>query len=171
MKYAGIALCGKTKCGKDSTMNALRELDSRFARLSFADRLKDICTYATGLDFQNPVIREEHRELLKLVGTAFREYNQDFWVNFAMSKLHLYQLNIPVVTDCRYLNEATTLHEAGFLLVRLEVKPETIVARGGKISSHASETELDELNLWDKVFQSEEFTPEQIAKLIYREFK
>lgn len=114
-------------------------------------------------------VREEYRWLLKDYGTLMRKFDQDIWVKRAMSRMPLFHLNLPVVTDVRYENEARITKENGFLLVRLDVEPETIVARGGSVSDHASETELDSYPDFVLRYQSEMFTPEEIARLIIDE--
>ncbi|MET9617128.1 hypothetical protein [Kitasatospora indigofera] len=166
MTYPNIALVGRAQSGKDTFA---AQLISKFAytRVAFADPLKAAALAADPIVSAEPghfgylssrlsdVVRlhgwekaktavPEVRRTLQRFGQSIREVDPDFWANLAMDRLETAQTwNLPVVvTDCRYLNEATALRARGFRFVRV-IRPGLEDRAGGAASVHISETELD----------------------------
>lgn len=156
-----IALMGRARSGKDTVARYLTEHHG-YKRVAFADPLKETALKAnpwitdpdTGdrfrLAFLVAAFGWEHvkdnypeaRRFLQDLGTAVRDVmGRDTWLNRGLVTAGTHQLaGDPVVfTDVRYLNEATALRHAGYLMVRIE-RPGATSAAG----SHASETELDD---------------------------
>lgn len=151
-----IALIGKARSGKDTVARRLIQRHA-YTRVAFADPLKGMALRidpnistasqpvrlstlieATGWELAKDFYPETRRFLQRL-GASIRDVDPDFWVNIAMNKVDVADTwNLPVViTDVRYENEAVTLRDRGFTLVRV-VRPEI-----ESTDTHASETELD----------------------------
>jgi hypothetical protein len=82
----------------------------------------------------------EVRRLLQHTGQTVRGMDPGFWVRAAMATINVTWSPV-VVSDVRYPNEADTLREHGFRIVRI-VRPGTAPLPGGA-SAHDSETALD----------------------------
>lgn len=152
-----VALIGRARAGKDSVAGVLTS-EYSYRRAAFADPLKDLALSAdpvitdpdTGEGFRLAylvdafgwdVVKDEYpsaRRFLQTLGAGVRSLDPEFWLRLA---LHHVVTNREtgyrtVVTDCRYLNEATALRHLGFTVVRV-VRPDQDTS-----DSHPSETEL-----------------------------
>jgi phosphomevalonate kinase len=79
-------------------------------------------------------------------GATRREQDLEWWLKQLPLKPGA------IVTDCRYENERAFLKERGFLMVRIEVRPDVLRARGYNCPvNHPSECELDNRGDWDVV--------------------
>lgn len=159
MTMRDIALIGHMRAGKDSVAAVLTQ-EFGYQRLSFADRLK---AAALEIDLRiqtDPLVNPGQVEMLSAVvrrngwdgvktlpavrcflqnlGHAMRQVDEDIWIRPVLDQIDAnWDAGVPtVVSDCRYRNEAETLRDNGFTLVRI-VRPGT----GG--DEHVSETELD----------------------------
>jgi hypothetical protein len=155
---ADIALIGRARSGKDTV--AARLVAQGYTRVAFADPLKaallDMNPYVpTGYgvtvrlqaliaDVGWDRAKEDYREVRRLLqhtGQTIRELDPGFWVRTAMGTINVTWSPI-VVSDVRYPNEADTLREHGFRIVRI-VRPDAAPLPGGA-SAHDSETALDD---------------------------
>lgn len=154
-----LGISGKMRSGKDTFAQRLIT-EHGFVRLAFADALKKLA-----LDI-NPIITEgglgfirledvvesmgwedaksvpEVRRILQEVGTGVRDLNEDFWVNVVecqIMDLMADGLHV-VVTDTRFVNEATMIKANNGHIVRI-VRPN---AENVNYANHISETSLDE---------------------------
>lgn len=160
-----IALVGPMHSGK-STIAWELERNHGYVRFALADSVKD--DVATLLNYwieayapwMRPLTREmidadkaRFRTMLQWFGTEWgREYvgPEHIWIDRLLMKTT--QSSYPVVTDdCRFLNEASALRDAGFLIVRVW-RPETdrqislgTAAAVQGIKGHASEIELERI--------------------------
>jgi hypothetical protein len=155
-------LIGKARSGKDSVAKRLVQ-GRAYTRVAFADPLKAMALQTNPLVETSPgvVVRlaalindvgweyakeryPEVRRLLQSIGQTVRLHDEDFWVRVAMRKVDAAEKwNLPVVvTDVRYENEAFTLRQRGFTLIRV-TRPG---AGAGENAGHDSETELDYVN-------------------------
>ncbi|MGW3073534.1 deoxynucleotide monophosphate kinase family protein [Kitasatospora sp. NPDC001132] len=160
MTVPGIALVGKARSGKDTFAARLVERYS-YTKAAFADPLRAVALAADPIVSADsghfgylPVrlseVVERHgwekakttlpevRRTLQNFGQAVRDVDPNFWLNLMLERLDVAaSWNLPVVvTDTRYVNEATALRARGFKLVR-------IVRPGAGTRDHVSETELD----------------------------
>ncbi|MFJ9318813.1 nucleoside/nucleotide kinase family protein [Streptomyces globisporus] len=163
---------GKARSGKDTAGQRLCQ-NWNFTRLAFADPLKRMALqinpyvptgYGVTVRLEALIAdvgweraKEDYpevRHILQNTGQTVREHDEDFWVRVLMAKVRAAEKwNMPVVvTDVRYRNEALTLREHGFRLVRVK-RPATTkhVINGLKplrarflTDRHVSETELDD---------------------------
>ncbi len=84
-RIKGIALSAKMRVGKDSTCAAITSTDTRFYRLAFADRLKELASYVTGVNFFNEENKVKHRGFLIAFGQFVRNnWSKEHWVNEAL---------------------------------------------------------------------------------------
>ena len=105
-----VGLCGYAKSGKDTIAEALGTHD----RVAFADALKievAVMLQAIGIhvDFNNPVDKEEWRDLLVFWGRKRREQDKDYWIKqMFLRNAHLFhgKNSQVIITDVRYPNEA-----------------------------------------------------------------
>jgi hypothetical protein len=168
-----VAFIGRARSGKDSA--AARLVEQRgYTRVAFADPLKSLALSA------NPLVDDgwslsdcvaaigwekakglpEVREFLQKLGQGVRDLDPGFWIRQAVARIESTPGPV-VVTDCRYLNEATALKRIGFRIIRVQRPP-----HGGELTGpqHVSETELDHFiydafldnsgslqDLWDRV--------------------
>lgn len=158
-----IAICGEVRSGKD-TVGKILEEELVLMPFAFADELKK--------DFhrENPHIRKapKPRKCYQLFGELKRAtHGEDYWITKLFHKIeetkHLaekwlstcvgvyYKPFNVLVTDTHYGNEARSLRENGFTLIRivapLEVRKERMIAEGDNFKEedlhHVSETEVN----------------------------
>lgn len=165
---------------KDQLTDLMRGYDSKYDRNpsveEFAEFAKTSSEHAGKLlellKDVNPVEdtgytrTEGIRELLKYLGTEVRRgEDPKYWVNLWKKEITQIPEGTPVyITDCRFWNEAEGAKEIGFVIVRLEVKPEIIARRiferDGIVTDlneapHLSETELDNYPKFDVVYNND----------------
>lgn len=159
-----IALVGKKNSGKDEVYNALRALpNARFERVAFADPMKEMLCAGLGIprevlwgnaaqkELVDPRYGVSVRHMLQTLGTEWgREMiHKDMWVKAALVGLERRALKDTdlnwVVTDVRFLNEASLLRAAGFIIWNIW-RPDAATGVG---EAHASEQEQDLIE-WDR---------------------
>lgn len=132
-----IGVSGKAQAGKDTVGNYL-VANYGFTRTASADALKRIARNTFKWD---GVKDEKGRRLLQELGCSIRNYNEDFWIDITLAEIvercKTGQDKNFVITDVRFLNEATRLKNMGAVLIRLE-RP------GIPTYDHISEKELDD---------------------------
>lgn len=138
-----VTLSGSAGAGKDTIADYLVEHHA-FAKLSFADSLKDAVSAVFNLDrdllegdtagsrawreqvnpYWDKVLDLEQdvtpRLLLELVGTeVFRKFCSDIWIHSLTSKINGYtSRGLPVVIkDCRFINELLAMQKLGALML------------------------------------------------------
>ena len=115
-----IALHGTRGVGKDTLFAALHSVDNRFRAYAFASPLKrDLTPFLLqhfDVDPQTATgsAKELIRPLLIAYGCAKRALDADYWVSRTVGQIQSDWNGrdasfIPVVTDCRFVNEATLL--------------------------------------------------------------
>jgi hypothetical protein len=112
-----------------------------------------------------------YREALQFFGDKFRsEYGQDFWIRMLKSDLVSESTCLSIITDVRYKNEADFIKSNKGILIRVD-RPEIQVSRS--ISSHSSETELDNYPNFDYIIENNGTLEELESKvrLIYNSIK
>ena len=153
--YRGIGISGKMCAGKSLAATILAE-ELRWPIRSLAGELKrQVCHALVEADLDGPTeddliysFKDNLRGLYQNWGDIFRVINgNDWWV-----KLLLHANNPPfIVDDVRLPEELKVLRRNGFLLIRIEVTPETQMERVTSLYPsttleqlhHQSETALD----------------------------
>ncbi len=107
-----ILISGYRFAGKDTLFTALKKIDNRFTRFAFADALKsELAPFIKSLyniDIFNCTAEEKEkiRRLMIYHGEIRRAEDPLYWVKVVEKKIQeLDPKLIPVITDCRYLNE------------------------------------------------------------------
>ena len=145
-----IAISGKAGHGKDTVAEMLRTCLTAAGKkvlvTHYADLLKHICKSFFGWDGE----KDEHgRWLLQYVGTdVVRRKQPDFWVNFVISILRLFdgEWDYVLIPDARFPNEIERIREAGFDVMHLRVtRPGYIGKLTEEQKKHPSETALDKV--------------------------
>lgn len=160
-----VGLTGKAGSGKDTVADRLVDRHG-FTKMSFAGPLKDVLRSIDpilGMDVMRPgqlitvtqaleacggeegvkKVYPAYRKYLQKLGTeGIRKYDEDFWINCALTELSKLDRNARVVfTDCRFPNEADVFHYAlprDTAELWMVDRPEEL--RGnGQVSAHSSE--------------------------------
>lgn len=124
-----VGLGSRARIGKDY---AAQQLAGRFdlERVAFADALKfDISQlfHAHGLDYWaiegEPSLKEKIRPLLVEYGCTMRKFNENAWIDRALSKEFTHAVTL--ITDVRFPNEAQRIKDLGgyYIEVKTDIPP------------------------------------------------
>lgn len=148
-----IGLTGFAQSGKDTVASVLVEQHG-FKRVAFADKIREFAYEANPLvacspsgylqDLVNLIGWDEAkkdaqvRRVLQNFGVGARKvFNEDFWVNQALSGV--YPSENVVITDVRFINEAARISSYPKSQTWRVVRPDV-----GPINNHVSETEMND---------------------------
>ena len=141
-----ICISGKARHGKDTTAELIENICKKNKKsvliIHYGDRLKDICIRYFHWNGMKDV---SGRTLLQSVGTKFRNYNENFWVNSIIDVLKQYDgfWDYVLIPDCRYENEIE-LMKKNFNCTSIRVnRPDFNNMLTTKQKNHPSETSLD----------------------------
>lgn len=141
-----IALGYRARAGKD-TVGAHLVKHHGFARIAFADIIRDIAGMLTGEDAYDLGFKDRAcvfnmtgGQLMQSL-SILRKIDPDIFIKAALPKIM--SAERAVITDCRFLNEATALKKLGALLVKVD-RP------GLPTDMHISEQEGAQIK-WDAV--------------------
>ena len=150
-----IAICGKMASGKTTVADHL-SLDG-FRIVSMAGEVKRV-----GRELFGMKIGEKNRPLLQQIGMKMREIRESVWLDCLIRESAEHTL--VVCDDVRFVNEANTLKEHGWTLIKLVIADDLQKQRlqdtygdGWKVHwnnrTDASEAEVDmiPLDLFDMV--------------------
>ncbi len=146
-----IAICGKMASGKTTVAQSL----DGFKVLSLAGEVKRV-----GRELFEMKVGEKNRPLLQQIGMKMREIRESVWLDALIresNKQELYGYSV-VCDDVRFINEANTLKEDGWILIKLVIADDLQKQRlqdtyGDDWKIHwnnrtdASETEVDAIPL------------------------
>ena len=114
-----IGLSSCRQVGKDTLFNRLNTLSSRFRRFSLADRLKSDLAPFLLQHFEIDIweadgkAKELVRPILIAYGMCQRERDEAHWIKEVIIQIddviEKHPDIIPVITDCRFVNEVTHL--------------------------------------------------------------
>lgn len=143
-----ICISGKAQNGKDTTAtimkSALEQRGNKVLIFHYADLLKYLCREYFGWDGEKD---DAGRTLLQHVGTdVVRTKDPDYWVNFAVTFLKLFEdeWDYVLIPDCRFPNEVNTI-ETHFDALHIRVKRENFNSPlSAEQQKHISETALDD---------------------------
>jgi len=162
-EYAGIAVSGKARGGKDYSANVLSNATG-WPVSHFADELKlewfkkmHCNEYATGKVSCYDVVAEVNRMKMEDPGIRQQLIDHGMWrreqdPNYWVSRINYDRKNI--VADVRFKNEFYYLKERGYFMLRIESSSEVREARGQADIDDLSETDLDDMNGWDAVIEN-----------------
>jgi len=107
-----IAICGKMASGKTTVAQSLEG----FQVLSLAGEVKRVGRELFGM-------KDKDRPLLQQIGMKMREIRASVWLDVLIresNKQELYGYSV-VCDDVRFINEANTLKEDGWILIKLVI--------------------------------------------------
>lgn len=107
-----IAICGKMASGKTTVAQSLEG----FQVLSLAGEVKRVGRELFGM-------KDKDRPLLQQIGMKMREIRASVWLDALIresNKQELYGYSV-VCDDVRFINEANTLKEDGWILIKLVI--------------------------------------------------
>jgi len=154
-----LGLTGTKKAGKDTAYGMLRKQYPRLRilRVGFADALKQEIATAIG----KPVTYiEEHKDNFRLIlqgwGTDFRRKlcGEDYWTDKLLKKLVSLddtQLDLVVVTDVRFANEAKLIQDVGGKIWRI------VRTVGNAVDTHSSEVEQTTIKVDYTIYNEHSF--------------
>lgn len=165
-----IGVSGKIGSGKDTFADVLidyvkSEYDITFENKKYAYNLKKIVSILTGISMEDVLSREGKLKYLPEWGMTVGEMQQkvgteairnnihtDAWV---LSLFGTYHENKHwVITDVRFKNEANIIKEMGGVIIRLNGDPIKSKTNDNRNMEHPSETELDDYNGFDYVYDN-----------------
>ncbi len=108
-----IGICGKMASGKTTIAEALSHLeDYDFTIISMAGEVKRVGRELFGMT-------KKDRPLLQQIGMKMREIRESVWLDAVINEAKHHP--DAVCDDVRFINEAKTLKDEGWLLVKLEI--------------------------------------------------
>lgn len=129
-----IGLCGYMRSGKDTIADYLIE-NHGYTRFGFAQALKEEVARGVGCtpaELNGEPLRSQVRPVLQIWGTEFRRaQDPDYWVRQAETKIinHCGTTTYPMVfNDVRFQNEIDMLRECGFLIIKIDMSVEDVLA-------------------------------------------
>jgi len=156
-----IGICGRMASGKTTLAQELEKQFLTFedvqeeyvTQMSLAGKVKEI---ATGLFF----MKGKDRKLLQQIGMKMREIRETVWLDYVLESTKL-DVGITIVDDVRFINEAVTMRENEWIMIKIIVDEETQLERVKKTYPHdwerhwenrnnPSEQQVDHID--DKVF-------------------
>jgi hypothetical protein len=169
-----IGLSGKAGTGKDFVArNILRPLG--YQNVAYAWPLK-LAAMQNGFTYEEAFITKPPRvrQWLQEHGTKMRDtVSPTYWVDQLEQLITVLNreggIEKFVITDVRFYNEFTHVHQLGGKLVRLEHGDRPYPLQGTAAAEHVSECDLDKLNtnMWDAVIvNSTDMTAEYIELLL-----
>lgn len=117
-----IGIMGKMGSGKTTLANKIIELDSRFIRISFADKIKEIARELFSM-------RHKDRQLLQDIGSKMREIRSSVWIDYVIGTIIKKGYTHIVIDDVRFEDEIQALKRCGFHLVYLDIDEEARIQR------------------------------------------
>ncbi len=134
MELPDIGLSGYMRSGKDTIADYLIE-QYEYTRFGFAQALKEEVARGVGCtpaDLNDEPLRSQVRPVLQIWGTEFRRaQDPDYWVAQADQKIsrHRSRIDRPIVfNDVRFQNEIDLLRARGFLIIKVDMKVEDVLA-------------------------------------------
>jgi hypothetical protein len=160
-----IAVSGKLGSGKDYVIEhfIMTHIVGSVTRMAFADQIKVNVASRYNVELIHCLEGQKSAELRKMLQIAGTEdgrdlYGPDIWINTLENWINLRQirgdkLEVVLVTDCRFQNEAEWVEQHNGLLIRVNAPNRNQQALSQEangcqktydsISQHASETALD----------------------------
>ena len=171
-----LGISGKIGSGKDTVAYYLQDKfpEHNFLRRAYAFNVKKTVALLTGVDMATILTREGKQiyvpsfdktigQMLQVVGDNMRTIDGKCWIKSLYNREDK-DTNL-IITDVRYINEADDIKERGGVLIKVTGDPIGANRNDTRNKIHISETELDDYDKWDIVFENKP-PIENIYKLI-----
>lgn len=146
-----IGLLGLRKSGKTTAARFIKQYNSQFIKIAFADQLKEEVATQYSIpveDLYDNYKKEQYRQLLQNHGMARRQQDPNYWINKCREML-ADPAKLICVEDVRYLNEIGELRSLKARLMRIKTNDEVRGKRGWVFDpvadTHPSELELSDI--------------------------
>jgi len=169
MNKAGliIGIHGKIGSGKDTiAREIIKEFpEYDFKKMSFGYNVKKIVSILTGIDMRTILSRKIKTQYLEqwhmTVGEMFQQVgtnalrdmlSEDVWIISLFNNIKNGD-NI-IITDVRFFNEAESVRNRGGFLIKIIGDPKKVNEKDSRDINHKSETELDNYEHFDIVYDN-----------------
>jgi phosphomevalonate kinase len=143
-----IGITGLRKSGKTTAANYIKQYNSKFIRVAFADCLKEEVAQQYKIpveDLYDNYKKEQYRKLLQDHGAMRRKEDPNYWV-YRCRHIFADHTKLCVIEDVRFLNEIAALREFNAKFLRIKASDKVRRSRGwvydSLIDQHPSEIEL-----------------------------
>jgi hypothetical protein len=165
MQQTIIGISGKIGSGKDTLADFIIKHNNQFEKKSYAKKLKQIGSFLTGTDEKLWFTQEGKNINLPDWDMTIGQFQQRLGTEAIRNGLHqeawilsLFADLAPtskwLITDMRFKNEAYAIKQRGGKVLRINGDPAKVRANSTRDLSHPSETDLDDFNEWDSVYQN-----------------
>ncbi len=166
-----IGISGKIGSGKDTLANRFikayyKTSGIKFKNKKFGYKVKKLVSELTGLSMRVMLSRNGKLIYLEEWGMTVGELQQkmgtdavrcnihdDGWVLSLFSKYNPTK-DFWIISDVRFINEADKIKNMGGVLIRLNGDPKNCRANDKRDMNHRSETELDNYDKWDYIYDN-----------------
>lgn len=167
-----IGISGKIGSGKDTLANIIMtkyplRVGEGIVKKSYAEKLKYISAYLTGIEEELTQTQEGKNTYLKEWGMTVGEFLQKMgtegmrqgvhpngWVLSLYADYRVEDKRTWVITDVRFKNEAQAIRDRYGILIRIEGDPAKIRENSKRDLTHLSETDLDDWKDWDVIMDN-----------------
>jgi hypothetical protein len=167
-----LAFAGKQRSGKDTAVKIAMEVANRPVSLHIAEgiyRVAKLMLNKLIIDNTDPKIRK----LLQDIGSAGRNYYEDFWVKNLVDDINdakIQGYEDIFITGIRYPNEIAKLRELGFRVIYVSRNIGSRLDEGASHTNHHSETSISSSDFDEKdiIYNNgtlEEFKATLLARL------
>jgi len=183
-----ISFSGRKQSGKSTSADYIISLinehkfNMSYKIYSFADPLKqDICINILGLTYDQCYGSDDNkntmtdlwwdgvqltaREAMEIIGTKiFRALKTNVWVDATINKIKKENVDLAIISDCRFPNEVEAVKNGGGLNIRLESDP----FHSNSISENSLDQDVYDWSNFDLIIKNSKMTIEEKNKEILR---
>jgi len=183
-----LSFSGRKQSGKSTSADYIislineHKLNMSYKIYSFADPLKqDICMNILGLtydqcygsdDDKNTMtdlwwdgVQLTAREAMEIIGTKiFRALKTNVWVDATINKIKKENVDLAIISDCRFPNEVGAVKNSGGLNIRLELDP----FHSDAISENSLDQDVYDWSNFDIIIKNSKMTIEEKNREITR---
>ena len=183
-----LSFSGRKQSGKSTSADYIISLinehkfNMSYKIYSFADPLKqDICMNILGLTYDQCYGSDDDkntmtdlwwdgaqltaREAMEIIGTKiFRALKTNVWVDATINKIKKENVDLAIISDCRFPNEVGAVKNSGGLNIRLELDP----FHSDAISENSLDQDVYDWSNFDLIIKNSKMTIEEKNKEILR---
>ena len=183
-----LSFSGRKQSGKSTSADYIISLinehkfNMSYKIYSFADPLKqDICMNILGLTYDQCYGSDDDkntmtdlwwdgaqltaREAMEIIGTKiFRALKTNVWVDATINKIKKENVDLAIISDCRFPNEVGAVKNSGGLNIRLELDP----FHSDAISENSLDQDVYDWSNFDIIIKNSKMTIEEKNKEILR---